>query len=45
MTFTNIISVSSEDQTQPIKTHGGQNAKLVNVKIGGTYIYHKVIKR
>jgi hypothetical protein len=40
MLFREIIAVYSENHTKPINTLRGQNAELLNVKVGGAYSYH-----
>jgi hypothetical protein len=43
MLFKETIAVYSETHTKPI-TFCGQNAELLNVKAGGLYSYHCVLK-
>jgi hypothetical protein len=40
MLFKDIITVYAENHTMPIK----QNAELLIIKAGGTYIYHSTLK-
>jgi hypothetical protein len=42
--FREIIPVYSENHMKPINTLCGQNAELLNVKVGGTYSYHCAFK-
>jgi hypothetical protein len=39
-----IISLYSENNAKLINTLCGQNAKLLDVKAGGAYIYHWAVK-
>jgi hypothetical protein len=39
--FKEIIYVYSENHTKPINTFSVQNAKLPDIKAGGTYNYHR----
>jgi hypothetical protein len=39
-----IIIVYSENHTKHINTLCGQNAEVLNVKVGGTYNYHSALK-
>jgi hypothetical protein len=42
---TDINAASRENRVKPIKkTACGQNAELLNIKVGGTYIYHWILK-
>jgi hypothetical protein len=44
MLYREIIDVCSEIHTKHINTLCGQNVGFVNVKPGGTYIYHWVLE-
>jgi hypothetical protein len=44
MLFKEIIAVCSENHKKPLNTLYGQNAELLNVKVGGTYSYHWALK-
>jgi hypothetical protein len=39
-----IIAVYYDSRTKPVDTFCGQDAEFLNVKVGGTYIYHYVLK-
>jgi hypothetical protein len=38
--FNEILAVYSENYKKGVKTLCGQNAELLTIKAGGTYIYH-----
>jgi hypothetical protein len=40
MLFGKITAAYSENDTKSIDALYGQNAELLNIKAGGTYIYH-----
>jgi hypothetical protein len=40
MLFEEITAVYSEYHIKPINKHCGQNAELLNIKVGGIYNYH-----
>jgi hypothetical protein len=42
--FKEIISVYSDNHTNPINTFCGHNAEFVNAKHGGAYNYHWALK-
>ena len=44
MLYKEIIAVCSQIHTKHINTLCGQNAELLNVKPGGTYSNHRVLK-
>ena len=45
MLYREIIAVCSHTHTKHINTLCGQNVEMLNVKPGGTYIYHWTSKR
>jgi hypothetical protein len=44
MLYTEIITVCSEIHTEHINTLNRQHEEFLNVKPGGTYIYHWTLK-
>jgi hypothetical protein len=44
MLFREMIAVYCENHMEHINTLCGQNAKLFNVKTGGTYTYSSIVK-
>jgi hypothetical protein len=42
--FRKIITAYSENHTKAINTFCEQNLELLNIKPGGTYSYHRVLK-
>jgi hypothetical protein len=44
MLFRELTAVYSENHTKPINKLCGQSAKLLIVKVGGTYTYHWALK-
>jgi hypothetical protein len=44
MMFKEIVGVSSENHAKLIPIHHEQNTEFMNIKAGGTYGYHWVLK-